>query len=91
MVPYSLLIFNFGSLNLSYSFSPISSLLKRIRSWLVRVFNNLANSSEIKPILSQLRKELEDYQKLTDDPRLNKESPWDSYPFYWKGYATRNR
>jgi len=44
--------------------------------------NNLAENPAYTKAKERLRKQMEDYQKTTGDPRVHGESPWDDYPFY---------
>jgi len=44
--------------------------------------NNLADNPAYTKVKEHLRKQMEDYQKTTVDPRARGESPWDDYPFY---------
>ena len=44
--------------------------------------NNLAKNPAYTKVKERLRKQMEDYQKTTGDPRIHGESPWDDYPFY---------
>jgi len=44
--------------------------------------NNLADNPAYTKVKERLRKQMEDYQKKTGDPRASGESPWDDYPFY---------
>ncbi|MHC4124441.1 MAG: sulfatase family protein, partial [Planctomycetota bacterium] len=48
--------------------------------------NNLADKPAFSKIKKQLREQLEQYQRQTNDPRVRGESPWDDYPFYYKDY-----
>lgn len=43
---------------------------------------NLADDRDYAKVKAKLKKKMEDYQKKTDDPRINGKSPWDDYPFY---------
>jgi uncharacterized sulfatase len=44
--------------------------------------NNISNNPDYEWLKEMLKKELEDYQKKTGDPRVFGQSPWDDYPFY---------
>lgn len=44
--------------------------------------NNLADDPRYARVKARLKKQMEDYQKATADPRVYGESPWDDYPFY---------
>jgi N-sulfoglucosamine sulfohydrolase len=43
---------------------------------------NLADDPAYTEVKQRLRKQMEEYQKATGDPRARGESPWDDYPFY---------
>ncbi|MHC4457775.1 MAG: sulfatase family protein, partial [Planctomycetota bacterium] len=45
--------------------------------------NNLADDPAYKEVKERLRRQMEDYQKKTGDPRVLGQSPWDDYPFYY--------
>ncbi len=44
--------------------------------------NNVAYDTVYFEIKNELSRKLEEYQRLTGDPRVAGESPWDDYPFY---------
>lgn len=44
--------------------------------------NDLADNPKFKKVKEKLKRQLEDYQKKTNDPRIHGKSPWDDYPFY---------
>jgi uncharacterized sulfatase len=44
--------------------------------------NNLADDPDYSWLKKMLKKDLEEYQKKTGDPRVFGQSPWDDYPFY---------
>lgn len=43
---------------------------------------NVAYDESYSEIKTLLKNRMEEYQRLTGDPRVNGESPWDDYPFY---------
>jgi N-sulfoglucosamine sulfohydrolase len=53
--------------------------------------NNLAGAEAFVEVKNKLRRELEQYQRRTKDPRVEGKSPWDHYPYYsgdlWKRSA----
>jgi uncharacterized sulfatase len=44
--------------------------------------NNLADDPRYTQMKKNLKKQMEDYLKKTNDPRVHGKSPWDEYPFY---------
>ncbi|MGC9341540.1 MAG: sulfatase family protein [Bacteroidales bacterium] len=52
--------------------------------------NNLALDTEYTNLCKDLRKELFEYLKKTNDPRMKGLSPWDNYPYYYKGFERRH-
>jgi N-sulfoglucosamine sulfohydrolase len=51
--------------------------------------NNLAEDTAYADIKKELKKEMFKYLKQTNDPRMNNESPWDNYPYYFDEYDDR--
>ncbi|WP_171973140.1 sulfatase family protein [Saccharicrinis aurantiacus] len=52
--------------------------------------HNLANNSKHKKLCKALKKELFAYLKETNDPRMQGKSPWDDYPYYFKGFEEKH-
>lgn len=52
--------------------------------------HNLATEKKYLNLCSELRTELFDYLKETNDPRMDGQSPWDNYPYFFKGYDTKH-
>jgi len=51
--------------------------------------HNLAADSTFARVKTKLRKQLEQYQHDTKDPRIEGKSPWDRYPYYYGDYWKR--
>lgn len=51
--------------------------------------NNLANNNDFHEQKEQLKAALLDYLKSTGDPRVDNESPWDHYPYYFNDFPQR--
>lgn len=52
--------------------------------------NNLASKTEYSDLCLELRNDLFAYLKKTKDPRMEELSPWDNYPYFFKGYDKRH-
>jgi N-sulfoglucosamine sulfohydrolase len=52
--------------------------------------SNLASKDEYFDLCNELRAELFAYLKKTNDPRVDGLSPWDNYPYYFKGFDKRH-
>ncbi len=51
---------------------------------------NLASAEGYSDLCDSLRAELFDYLRETGDPRIEGNSPWDDYPYYFEGYDKRH-
>jgi uncharacterized sulfatase len=47
---------------------------------------NLADNPAYAKVKKKLRDQLEQYQRDTKDPRVEGESPWDHYPYYYRDF-----
>lgn len=52
--------------------------------------NNLASEEKYVELSKALKAELFAYLKETNDPRIKGESPWDNYPYYFKGFEEKH-
>ncbi|MFY0652141.1 MAG: sulfatase [Cyclobacteriaceae bacterium] len=52
--------------------------------------NNLSGDPQYTNLCTKLRSELFAYLTGTNDPRMNNQSPWDNYPYYFKGFEKRH-
>jgi uncharacterized sulfatase len=50
---------------------------------------NLADNPAYAKVKKKLREQLEQYQRDTKDPRIEGESPWDHYPYYYRDFWKR--
>ncbi|WP_111708239.1 sulfatase family protein [Lutibacter citreus] len=51
---------------------------------------NLASEEKYAELCKDLKAELFEYLKETGDPRMKGESPWDNYPYYFKGFENKH-
>lgn len=52
--------------------------------------NNLAEDDKLTELCAELRNELFAYLKKTNDPRMQGSSPWDNYPYFFKGLEDKH-
>ncbi len=52
--------------------------------------NNLAKEDNYQDLCNELHSELFAYLRETNDPRMAKLSPWDNYPYFFKGFEKRH-
>ncbi|WP_282134017.1 sulfatase family protein [Seonamhaeicola maritimus] len=52
--------------------------------------HNLASEEKYTELCKDLKTELFEYLKETGDPRIVGESPWDNYPYYFKGLEEKH-